>query len=99
MHSPVRLTLPGDEKGDARKIVDKKSEIKKRRSRAKIFVPVKAEDVGVEAVDDLHVSHLAGFSPRRFFSGLVRRTNSFRLVAAQKQIEKIRRCEVGTQTR
>jgi oligopeptide transport system substrate-binding protein len=50
MHSPVRLTLPGNEK--------KRNELLARNPRlsaavaGKTFVAVKPEDVGVEAIDD-----------------------------------------------
>ena len=49
MHAPVRLTLPGDEKSRTKKI---ESDQKLKGAVAgKEFVPVTAEDLGVEAVD------------------------------------------------
>ena len=49
MHTPRRLTLPGDEKARAKRLdADEKL---KAAVAGKEFVPVKAEDIGVEAVD------------------------------------------------
>ena len=49
MHTPMRLTLPGDEKSRAKRLnADAKL---KEAVAGKEFVPVKAEDLGVEAVD------------------------------------------------
>jgi ABC-type oligopeptide transport system substrate-binding subunit len=49
MHTPMRLTLPGDEK--ARQNVLMQNPKLKAAVAGKEFVPVKAEDIGVEAVD------------------------------------------------
>jgi oligopeptide transport system substrate-binding protein len=49
MHAPLRLTLPGDEKSRTKQIdADQKL---KAAVAGKEFVPVKAEDLGVEAID------------------------------------------------
>jgi ABC-type oligopeptide transport system substrate-binding subunit len=49
MHTPSRLTLPGNEKARAKRLdADEKL---KAAVAGKEFVPVKAEDIGVEAVD------------------------------------------------
>jgi ABC-type oligopeptide transport system substrate-binding subunit len=49
MHTPLRLTLPGDEKTRTKQLAaDPKL---KAAVAGKEFVPVKAEDLGVEAVD------------------------------------------------
>ena len=50
MHTPMRLTLPGDEKARA-KSIDANPKLKAAIA-GKEFVPVKAEDLGVEAVDN-----------------------------------------------
>lgn len=50
MHSPERLTLPGDEPG-RNKILNANAKLKAEMA-GKELVPVRAEDVGVEAVDD-----------------------------------------------
>ncbi len=50
MHEPMRLVVPGDEQGRAKAAAaDPKL---KAALAGKEFVPVKAEDVGVEALDD-----------------------------------------------
>src|SRR3989442_1654387 len=53
MHSPARLTLPGDEKA-RNKIVAKDAKLQAAVA-GKEFVKVSAEDIGVEAVDDYTV--------------------------------------------
>ena len=50
MHSPMRVTLPRDEKARAKRL-DANPKLKAAVS-GKEFVPVKAEDLGVEAVDN-----------------------------------------------
>ena len=49
MHAPTRLTLPGDEKARTKQL-DANAKLKAGMA-GKEFVPVKAEDIGVEAVD------------------------------------------------
>src|SRR6185369_15723487 len=50
IQSPERLTLPGDEKKRAKKI-DADPKLKAAVAGAE-FVPIKGEDIGVEAIDD-----------------------------------------------
>jgi oligopeptide transport system substrate-binding protein len=50
MHSPIRLALPGDEKGRT-KLFDANPKLKAAVA-GKEFVPVTGEDLGVEALDD-----------------------------------------------
>jgi ABC-type oligopeptide transport system substrate-binding subunit len=50
MHSPTRLTLPGDEAA-RNKLLAKNPKLQ-AAVQGKEFVPVSAEDIGVEAVDD-----------------------------------------------
>jgi len=68
MHSPTRLTLPGDEKGRAKR-VDADPKLKAAVSR-KEFVRVSAQDVGVEAVDNYTV-RIYLVQPAPFFLGLL----------------------------
>jgi oligopeptide transport system substrate-binding protein len=83
MHSPTRLIVPGDEK--ARTKAAAANPKLKDALVGKEFVPVTAEDIGVEAVDDytLRVS-LAQSAP--FFIGLI--PNQFFRVVPRKVIEK-----------
>lgn len=53
MHSPPRLTLPGDETA-RNKLLAKNAKLQ-AAVKDKEFVPVSAEDIGVEAVDDYTV--------------------------------------------
>ena len=68
MHTPLRLTLPGDEKARNKRLnADAKL---KAAVAGKEFVPVKAEDLGIEAVDQYTVRvYLAQQAP--FFLGLL----------------------------
>lgn len=68
MHSPTRLTLPGNEKARAKRLdADPKL---KAAVAGKEFVTVKGEDIGVEAVDNYTVRvYLA--QPAPFFLGLL----------------------------
>ncbi|PWT83273.1 MAG: hypothetical protein C5B44_00835 [Acidobacteria bacterium] len=82
MHSPLRLTLPGDEKG-RNKILEKNPKLKASVA-GKEFVKVAAEDIGVEAVDDYTVRIcLAQSAP--FFQGLL--AHQFFRVVPRKVIE------------
>ena len=83
MHSPIRLTLPGSEKART-KLLEKDAKLKAVIA-GKDLVPVKAEDLGVEAIDNytLRVS-LVQQAP--FFLGLLAH-QLFRLVP-RKVIEK-----------
>jgi oligopeptide transport system substrate-binding protein len=76
MHSPLRLTLPGDEKARAKRI--EKNPKLKAAVAGKEFVKVKGEDIGVEAVDQYTIRiSLAQQAP--FFLGLLAH-QVFRLV-------------------
>lgn len=68
IHSPQRLTLPGAEK-DRAKILDANPRLKAAVA-GKEFIKAKAEDIGIEAVDDYTVRiSLAQSAP--FFTGLL----------------------------
>ena len=83
MHSPDRRVLPGDEKKRS-KAVDANPKLKAMID-GKQFVPVRAEDIGVEAVDDytLRIS-LGQAAP--FFLSLM--PHQFFRVIHQKTVEK-----------
>ncbi|HEY6118965.1 MAG TPA: peptide ABC transporter substrate-binding protein [Pyrinomonadaceae bacterium] len=82
MHSPDRLTLPGDEKS-RNKLLDKNAKLKAALA-GKDLVAVKGEDIGIEAVDDYTVRIcLAQSAP--FFASLMAH-QFFRLVP-RKAIE------------
>ncbi|MBA3243348.1 MAG: peptide ABC transporter substrate-binding protein [Acidobacteria bacterium] len=66
--SPLRFVLPGDEKARA-KLVDKDPKLK-ALLEGKELVPVKAEDIGVEAMDD-HTFRIVLAQPAPFFLGLL----------------------------
>lgn len=83
MHSPLRLTLPGSEK--ARTAVLERNAKLKDAFAGKELVPVKAEDVGVEAIDN-YTLRLSLVQPAPFFLGLLAH-QVFRLVP-QKVIQK-----------
>ncbi len=80
MHSPVRLVLPGKEK-KRNELLDKNPKLKAAVA-GKEFVPVKAEDVGVEAPDDytLRVSlvqptpYFISMMPHQFFRAIHQKT-------------------------
>jgi hypothetical protein len=76
LHSPVRLTLPGDEKARTKRLSAnaKLSEAIKGME----FVPVKAEDIGVEAIDNYTV-RISLTQPAPFFVGTLAH-QLFRLV-------------------
>lgn len=82
MHSPAKLTLPGDEKKRNKLLAT----IPKLQVAVagKEFVPVRGEDIGVEAVDDytLRISLRQG-AP--FFDGLL--ANQFFRLVPRKAIE------------
>ena len=83
MHSPNRLTLPADEKS-RNKALDKNAKLKAAVATME-FVKVRAEDIGVEAVDDYTVRIcLAQSAP--FFSGLL--AHQFFRIVPRKTIEK-----------
>jgi oligopeptide transport system substrate-binding protein len=82
MHSPERLALPGSEK--ARNALLAKNPKLQAAVAGKEFVPVRAEDIGVEAVDDYTVRiSLKQNTP--FFVGLL--ANQFFRLVPQKVVE------------
>ncbi|HKY45379.1 MAG TPA: peptide ABC transporter substrate-binding protein, partial [Pyrinomonadaceae bacterium] len=83
MHSPIRLTLPGSEKARA-KLLDKNAKLK-AATAGKELVPVKAEDLGVEAVDN-YTLRISLVQQAPFFLGLLAH-QLFRLVP-RRVIEK-----------
>ncbi len=83
MHSPPRLTLPGNE--EARNKLLAKNPKLQAALEGKEFVPVSAEDIGVEAIDDYTV-RISLSQPAPYFLGLLGH-QLFRL-APRKIIEK-----------
>jgi ABC-type oligopeptide transport system substrate-binding subunit len=81
-HSPPRLTLPGDEAA-RNKLLAKNAKLQ-AAVQEKEFVPVRAEDIGVEAIDDYTV-RISLSQPTPYFSGLAAH-QLFRL-APRKVIE------------
>jgi oligopeptide transport system substrate-binding protein len=79
MHTPVRLTLPGDPKART-KALDADPKLKAVVA-GKEFVPVKGEDIGVEAVDD-YTLRISLIQPAPFFVGLLAH-QVFRIVPKQ----------------
>ena len=68
MHTPTRLTLPGDEKSRA-KVLNANAKLKAAVD-GKEFVKVQAEDIGVEAADKYTV-RISLVQPSPFFLGLL----------------------------
>ncbi len=83
MHSPLRLTLPGSEK--ARTALIEKNAKLKAAVAGKEFIKVKAEDIGIEAVDQYTV-RIFLVQPGPFFLGNLAH-QVFRLVP-RKVVEK-----------
>ena len=83
MHSPDRITVEGDEKKRAKEL-DADPKLKAAVEGAE-FVPVKAEDVGVEAIDD-YTLRITLKQSAPYFLGLLAH-QFFRLVP-QQAIEK-----------
>ena len=83
MHSPDRLLVPSDEK--ERQKAFKANPKLQALVAGKELVPVKAEDVGVEAVDD-YTLRITMRQPAPYFIGLV--PHQFFRVVDQKVIEK-----------
>src|SRR5262249_51244424 len=83
MHSPDRLVLPGDEKG-RNKALSANAKLKAAVA-GKQFVPIKAEDVGVEAVDD-YTLRITLIQSAPFFLSLM--PHQFFRVVNQHTIEK-----------
>ena len=82
MHSPARLTLPGDEK-KRNKVLASNPKLQAVVG-GKEFVKVKGEDIGVEAVDDYTV-RISLSQPAPFFDGLL--ANQFFRLVPRKAIE------------
>lgn len=83
MHSPQRLTLPGEEAA-RNKLLAKNPKLQ-AVVQGKEFVPVAAEDIGIEAVNDYTV-RISLSQPAAYFLGLLAH-QMFRL-APRKVIEK-----------
>jgi oligopeptide transport system substrate-binding protein len=82
LDGPERLTVPSDEK-ERTKQTDKDPKLKATLA-GKEFVPVKAEDIGVEAVDD-YTLRIKLYQPAPFFLGLL--AHQFFRVVPHKIIE------------
>ncbi len=82
MHSPPRVVLPADEK-KRDKQVNANPKLKEMLA-GKQFVPVKAEDIGVEAIDD-HTLRICLAQPAPFFMSLL--PHQFFRVINQKTVE------------
>ena len=83
MHGPLRLTLPGDEKRRTKRL-DADAKLKAAVA-GKELVPVKAEDIGVEAVDN-YTLRISLVQQAPFFLGLLAH-QVFRIVP-RKIVEK-----------
>lgn len=83
LDAPERLFVPSDEKERA-KAVEKDAKLK-AALEGKEFVPVKAEDLGVEAVDD-YTLRIKLYQPAPFFLGLL--AHQFFKVVPRHAIEK-----------
>ncbi len=83
LDGPERLTVPTDKK-DLAKITDKDAKLKAALD-GKEFVPVRAEDIGVEAIDD-YTFRLKLYQPAPYILGLL--AHQFFRVVPQKIIEK-----------
>ena len=81
--APERLTVPSDEKERA-KLTGKDAKLKAALEN-KEFVPVKAEDIGVEAIDD-YTFRIKLYQPAPFFLGLL--AHQFFRALHQPTIEK-----------
>ena len=81
MHSPARVVLPASEKART-SVLDKNPRLKAAVAAGTEFVPVRAEDIGVEAVDDytLRISlsqpapYFLSVMPHQFFRVVHRAT-------------------------
>jgi oligopeptide transport system substrate-binding protein len=82
MHSPARLTLPGDEK-QRNALLTANAKLQAAVD-GKEFVPVSAEDIGVEAVDD-YTLRISLSQPAPFFDGLL--ANQFFHLVPRKAVE------------
>ncbi|MGB8510521.1 MAG: peptide ABC transporter substrate-binding protein [Pyrinomonadaceae bacterium] len=83
MHEPLRLIVAGDDKGREKEF---KANPKLRAAlEGKELVPVKAEDIGVEAIDD-HTLRLSLTQPAPYFIGLM--PHQFFRVIPRQTVEK-----------
>ena len=80
---PERLSVPSDEK-ERNALIEKNAKLK-AAIQGKELVPVKAEDIGVEAVDD-YTLRLNLYQPAPYFLGLL--AHQFFRVVPQKIVEK-----------
>ena len=76
LHTPLRLTIPGDEKSRT-KLLNGNAKLKAAVAN-KELVPVKGEDIGVEAVDQ-YTLRICLTSPAPFFVGMLAH-QAFRIV-------------------
>ncbi|HET9526942.1 MAG TPA: peptide ABC transporter substrate-binding protein [Pyrinomonadaceae bacterium] len=83
LHTPLRLTLPGDEKART-KLLDADPKLKAAVTGREL-VPIRAEDIGVSAIDD-YTLRISLVQPAPFFTGLLAH-QAFRIVP-QKIVEK-----------
>jgi oligopeptide transport system substrate-binding protein len=83
MHSPLRLTLDGDEKARAKQL-DADPKLKAAAAGAE-FVPAAASDLGVEAIDN-YTLRITLRQPAPFFVGLL--AHQFFRIVPQKVVEK-----------
>ena len=83
MHSPLRLTLPGDEES-RNELLESNAKLKAAIAN-KELVNVSGEHIGIEAVDDYTV-RISLVQPAPFFSGLL--AHQFFRLAPRKAIEK-----------
>lgn len=84
MHSPTRLTLPGDEES-RNEILEANPKLKAAVAKKEV-VRVTGEHIGVEAVDDYTV-RISLTQPAPFFTGLL--AHQFFRIAPRKVIEKL----------
>src|SRR5215203_1025168 len=83
LDEPERLSVPSDEK-ERNKILDKDAKLK-AAVQGKELIPVKAEDIGVEAIDD-YTFRIKLYQPAPFFLGLL--AHQFFRAVHQPSIEK-----------
>ena len=83
LDAPERLTVPADET-DRNKLLDSDPKLKAAVT-GKELVPVKAEDIGVEAIDD-YTLRIKLYQPAPYFVGLL--GHQFFRVVDQKVVEK-----------
>ena len=83
LDEPERLTIPTDEE-DKKKLLDADPKLK-AAVEGKEIVPVRAEDIGLEAIDD-HTVRIKLYQPAPYFVGLL--GHQFFRIVPQKVIEK-----------